>query len=133
MFRLLLVLLLTASGTASSAQAPNPFGDPVRTSTNHLTVEASISRLSAAPGDRLTVTLDIFNFANFINRDWGKVRQVGFGGVIPALNYDSKEAGSMVGAAGARPIFTWNPSYRFSNDQNVASNYRMQFSIRYSF
>ena len=59
MFRLLLVLLLTASGTASSAQAPNPFGDPVRTSTNHLTVEASISRLSAAPGDRLTVTLDV--------------------------------------------------------------------------
>ena len=59
MFRLLLALLLTASGPASSAQAPNPFGDPVRTSTNHLTVESSISRLSAAPGDRLTVTLDV--------------------------------------------------------------------------
>ena len=83
--------------------------------------------------ERLTVQLDIFNFANFINRDWGHVRSVGFGGVFPALQYDSKEAGSMVGPAGARPIFTWTPTYKFSNEQNVASNYRMQFSMRYSF
>jgi hypothetical protein len=63
MFRLLLALLVTASGTVSSAQvpapAPNPFGDAVRASTSHLTVESSISRPSAAPGDRLTVTLDV--------------------------------------------------------------------------
>ncbi|MGE3888646.1 MAG: protein-disulfide reductase DsbD domain-containing protein [Vicinamibacterales bacterium] len=59
MSRLLLALLVTAVGTAAFAQAPNPFGDAVRTSTSHLTVESSISRLSAAPGDRLTVTLDV--------------------------------------------------------------------------
>lgn len=91
------------------------------------------SVLNTASLERLTVQLDIFNFANFINRDWGQVRSVGFGGVFPPLNYASKEAGSMVGATGARARFTWNPTYQFSNSQNVASNYRMQLSIRYAF
>ncbi len=61
MSRLLHAVLVAALGTAASAQAPvpNPFGDAVRTSTSHLTVESSISRPSAAPGDRLTVTLDV--------------------------------------------------------------------------
>lgn len=83
--------------------------------------------------ERLTLQWDIFNVANFINKDWGKFRNVGFGGVMPQLNYNSKEAGSMVGAAGARARFTWNPNYNFSNENNVASNYRMQFSVRYAF
>jgi len=61
MSRLLLALIVTAAGTVASAQAPvpNPFGDAVRTSTSHLTVDSSISRPSAAPGDRLTLTLDV--------------------------------------------------------------------------
>lgn len=63
MCRLLLALLVTVSGTVSSAQAPapvpNPFGDAVRTRTSHVTVDSSISRLWAGPGDRLTVTLDV--------------------------------------------------------------------------
>jgi hypothetical protein len=63
MSRLLLALLVTASGTWSAPQTPtappNPFGDPVRTNTNHLTVESAISRTSAAPGARLTVTLEV--------------------------------------------------------------------------
>jgi len=105
----------------------------------NLTVRQSIGRLGLGSVlntnalERLTFQVDVFNLANFINRDWGKLRSVGFGGVIPPLNYVSKEAGSMVGPSGARPTFTWNPTYRFSNDQNVGSNYRMQFSMRYSF
>ncbi len=113
-------------------------GEPWRNTVN-FTVRQSIGRLGLGNVlntnalERLTFQMDIFNFANFINSDWGKVRNVGFGGVIPALNYVSKEAGSMVGPNGARPTFTWNPTYRFSNTQNVASNYRVQFSMRYSF
>jgi len=61
MLRAVPVLLVTAALALPSAQTPasNPFGDPVRASTPHLTVESSISRVSAAPGDRLTVTLDV--------------------------------------------------------------------------
>lgn len=105
----------------------------------NVSIRQSLGRLGLANAlntqafENLTVTLDIFNFANFINRDWGKVRSVGFGGVIPPLNYASKEAGSMVGPTGARARFTWSPTYQFANEQNVASNYRMQLSIRYSF
>ena len=44
----------------SPAGAPaNPFGEPARTSTPHLTVESSISQTTAAPGSRLTVTVDV--------------------------------------------------------------------------
>ena len=47
-----------------SAQLPgttpaNPFGDPARASTPHLTVESSISHPAASPGARLKVTLDV--------------------------------------------------------------------------
>jgi hypothetical protein len=38
---------------------PNPFGEGVRTSTNHLTVESRISRATATPGARLTLTLEV--------------------------------------------------------------------------
>jgi len=63
MKRAVLVLLLL-TGAASSAQTPagapaNPFGDPTRSTTPHLTVESSISQTSAAPGSRLTVSVDV--------------------------------------------------------------------------
>ncbi len=84
--------------------------------------------------ERLTMQFDIFNLANFINRDWGHFRNAGFGGIF-LLNYNSKEIGSMVGPTGvaARPRFTFNPSTVFTNSQNVASNYRLQLSMKYSF
>ena len=63
MKRAVLVLLLL-TGATSSAQTPagapaNPFGDPTRSTTPHLTVESSISQTSAAPGSRLTVSVDV--------------------------------------------------------------------------
>jgi hypothetical protein len=62
MLRVLACVLLAA--TVSTAQAPggtapNPFGDPTRASTPHLTVESSISRTTASPGTRMTVTLEV--------------------------------------------------------------------------
>ena len=63
MKRAVLVLLLLTGATSSAqtrAGAPaNPFGDPTRSSTPHLTVESSISQTSAAPGSHLTVTVDV--------------------------------------------------------------------------
>ena len=37
------------------------------------------------------------------------------------------------GGLGARPKFTYSPTFTFTNDQNVSSNYRMQMAVRYSF
>jgi hypothetical protein len=39
----------------------------------------------------------------------------------------------MVGAAGARPKFTFNPTQTFTTEQNASSNYRMQLAVRYTF
>lgn len=61
MMRAVLVcLLLTGAAAAAQTPAPtNPFGEPNRTSTPHLTVDSSISAATAAPGARLTVTVDV--------------------------------------------------------------------------
>ncbi len=89
--------------------------------------------------NRIQFQWDIFNVANFINRSWGSYPTSGFGS-INLLNYSSKENGSMItkdglgaGGLGARPRFTFAPTFNFTNDQNVSSNYRMQMAVRYSF
>jgi len=55
--------LVASAGLGLAAQvpsgAPNPFGEPDRTSTSHLTVEAQVSRTSVSPGSSVTVTLDV--------------------------------------------------------------------------
>lgn len=64
MSRLGLVVVVAVAGAAgAAAQRPpgpaNPFGEPERMSTSHLTVEARVSRTSVAPGTSLTVSLDV--------------------------------------------------------------------------
>jgi hypothetical protein len=63
MMRLVFACLWLAAATPVD-QVPtggpaNPFGEPARASTPHLTVESSISHTSASPGTRLRVTLDV--------------------------------------------------------------------------
>jgi hypothetical protein len=108
----------------------------------NLTLRQNLGRMGLANGlhapalDNLTVQLDIFNLANFLNKNWGQVGSASSNSAITGpLNYASKETGSMVGAAGvaARPRFTFNPTYTMFNRQNITSNYRMQFSVRYAF
>jgi len=108
----------------------------------NLTVRQNLGRIGFANGlhapalDNLTVQLDIFNLANFLNKNWGKVGSASSNSAITGpLNYSTKETGSMVGATGvaARPKFTFNPTYTMFNEQNITSNYRMQFSVRYAF
>ena len=50
------------------------------------------SVLNTSALNRLTLQLDVFNLANFINRDWGAIRTAGFaGGNILNLSYNSLE------------------------------------------
>ncbi len=113
-----------------------PFHHVINLSLRQSLGKMGLANLMHAPAlNNVTLQWDVFNLANLVNKDWGKYRSTGFGGVFPSLNYSTKETGSMVGATGAaaRPKFTWTPGYLFANDQNVASNYRMQFSMRYAF
>ncbi len=115
--------------------------EPMRHFVN-LTLRQNLGKLGLANAmhapalSNVTVSLDVFNLANLLNRDWGKVRSAGSNSaILGPLNYSTKETGSMVGAAGtaARPKFTFSPATTFVNDQNIASNYRMQLSVRYAF
>ena len=60
---MVLVCLFTAAATSSaqssSAGRPNPFGEPARTSTSHLTVESALSHTTVSPGSRVTITVDV--------------------------------------------------------------------------
>ena len=91
------------------------------------------SALHAEAINNITVQWDIFNLANLINKNWGAQDFVGSGTVDSPLVYSTKETGSMIGPTGARPKFTFNPSYFFASRQNFSSIYQMQMSVRYSF
>lgn len=58
-----MVLLVALWACPVAAQpdkpAPNPFGAPTRASTNHLTVESAVNRTSVAPGDKVSVSVDV--------------------------------------------------------------------------
>ena len=59
MLACVLLAAVTLPAQLPGAAPANPFGDPTRASTPHLTVESSISHPTAAPGTRLTVTLAV--------------------------------------------------------------------------
>jgi hypothetical protein len=54
-----LVAAATASAQTPGTAPPNPFGDPTRATTPHLTVESSVSHITAGPGTRLNVTVQV--------------------------------------------------------------------------
>lgn len=90
-------------------------------------------KLANSQLNNIQLQVDVFNFANLINRAWGIYPQQSQFGAVNLLSYSSKENGSMVGATGARPRFTYAPTFTYTNDNNINSNYRMQIAVRYSF
>lgn len=89
-----------------------------------------------ASGKRQTLqlTFDIFNFGNFLNKDWGKRYAVpnGDGTSVQLLNF--------VNYAGNTPRFRFNPEIEevedlLTKDDSglISSRWQMQFGIRYIF
>ncbi|MEZ5285423.1 MAG: hypothetical protein R2712_11580 [Vicinamibacterales bacterium] len=52
-------LTVAAAASAQSTRPPNPFGEPDRRTTNHLSLDAQVSRTSVAPGGSLTLRVDV--------------------------------------------------------------------------
>lgn len=98
-------------------------------------------------GQRLTVQLDIFNFANLVNKNWGRVKfpvQSTFNNQ-QLFNQSGRTAGSL---SESMPNFTLNSTVRtamvgsttaaptgpFAANANTASNnYQLQLTLRYTF
>ena len=75
----------------------------------------------------LQVTLDIFNFSNFVNNSWGRKFNVGSGGRVYPLT---------VRSGAPDPIYSWNDgsdNYRINEDNNIGSRWVGQLGIRYTF
>ena len=90
-------------------------------------------------GQNFTVQLDIFNFLNFLNKDWGQIE-------LPTLSPDFPQQSALIvrgrtpgPLSESQPIYELASSLRTSRDLfQVAPNrdtnfYRMQLTFRYAF
>jgi hypothetical protein len=89
-------------------------------------------------GQRLSLRLDIVNFLNFLNKDWGQIR-------LPSVNQNFPQQPIL--RQNSRTVGSLNQqyvNYTFENvpkasgafrkdQQNQANFYRMQLTLRYTF
>lgn len=93
--------------------------------------------LPTLSGQNLTLELGVFNFANLLNKEWGRAPAINnFGSSSQTL---LTQTGMQGGTAltsnnlGARPTFSFSPSTKRFDINNIESNYQIQMSVRYSF
>ena len=100
--------------------------------------------LSARRFQNLQVRLDIINFGNLLNRNWGQQAFSNQGstcGAICSATIALQHTGFVLPAGtpaggnspNAQGIFTFDPLFRPFDSENISSNYTMQLSLRYSF
>ena len=92
--------------------------------------------LPSLQGHDFILQLDIFNFLNLLDKNWGS-RDFGSTNSPSLLTRRSYVAGSCgtsitCGAGSAQPVFIYNSVNQF-NTQNTSSNYQLQLQVKYSF
>jgi hypothetical protein len=99
------------------------------------TVNVSVRQaLPAIGGQSFSVQLDVFNFLNLLNKDWGQqpLPPLG-GGSIPLLTHVGQTAGQLTGPSGSQGVFTFDPAMDKYDRRHVGSAYQMQLGMRYGF
>jgi outer membrane receptor for ferrienterochelin and colicin len=104
-------------------------------------VDVSIAQtLSPIRFQNIQLRLDVINFGNLLNRNWGAQAfsdQNSTCGQICSATVALTHTGYALPATGsasqAQGIFTFDPTFKAFNADNASSNYRMQLSLRYSF
>ncbi|MEX2110918.1 MAG: TonB-dependent receptor [Gemmatimonadaceae bacterium] len=76
----------------------------------------------------VTVQLDVFNFLNLLNDDWGLASSPGTSPIT--LLTSGAYTGTILNS---RPTYRFNPNYQAFFSENIRSNYQMQLQARYSF
>ena len=95
--------------------------------------------LAAFHQQNLSLRLDIINFGNLLNPKWGRQAFVSSGAgpyssATNLLTTTGYVTGAVVnGVNPVRGVYTFDSNSQRYNAQNVASNYSMQLSLRYSF
>ncbi|MDQ4079240.1 MAG: carboxypeptidase regulatory-like domain-containing protein [Gemmatimonadota bacterium] len=102
--------------------------------TNLLNVSVS-QALPVFRQQNVSVQLDVFNFLNLLNKDWGE--QTFLDPQVTLLDYRglTNPTGSLIEGAAtpAEPIFRYTVGQNRYNFSNIDSNYQIQLSLRYSF
>ncbi|MDB4891633.1 MAG: putative oar protein, partial [Gemmatimonadetes bacterium] len=107
-----------------------------------VTVAQSLGKIGGKAFENLQVRLDVINFGNLLNKNWGRQAFSDQGstcGAICSATVALVHTGNALptGATGNSPlaqgIYTFNTAYQTFNADNASSNYRMQLSMRYSF
>jgi hypothetical protein len=75
-------------------------------------------------GQNFLLQLDIFNFLNLLNQNWG-AQDLGSSNSPAILTRRSFN--------GAEGVYNFNPSFSQFSKQNVSSNYAMQLQLKYTF
>ncbi|MDB4880505.1 MAG: putative oar protein, partial [Gemmatimonadetes bacterium] len=81
-------------------------------------------------GQNFLVQLDIFNFLNLLNRNWG-AQDLGSSNSPTILTRQSFTPGTL--ANGAQGLYRFNPTFSQFNTQNASSNYSLQMQLKYTF
>ncbi len=93
-----------------------------------VTIEQQLPRIR---GEAVTLRVDIFNFANLLNKDWGQIRSATGNanlGLLQVQSMTSAEPATQV------PNVTFNPGVvRFPSLLNAGQFYQIQTSLRISF
>ena len=105
------------------------------------TVDIAIrQRLPTIRNQDVAVTLDIFNFGNFLNKNWGKFRSMPLSGnsnvpLVTHVGYNTPAGVATTNPVGAIPVVQFTPptggEYTIAN--SALNFWRTQLSVRYSF
>jgi hypothetical protein len=103
-----------------------------------VSVAQSLGNIAGPHLQNLQVRLDIINFGNLLNRNWGQQAfssQSSTCGQICSATVALVHQGNRLATATAptTPIVTFDQTYRAYSTEFVSSNYQMQLSLRYSF
>lgn len=80
----------------------------------------------------LTLQADVFNFLNMLNKHWGRQAYGGTQSPYDLLVFRGMQTAGTNFLNGT-PTFSFDPNYKKFTANNLASNYQIQFQIRYSF
>ena len=78
----------------------------------------------------ISLELQVFNFLNLLNNNWGQQRYVTYAGAQTLLGYRTLTGGNL---ATGTPVYTFDPNYKTWNADNLSSNYQLQFQLKYAF
>jgi hypothetical protein len=101
---------------------------------SHTVDVAFRQRFPTIRGQEIAVTLDIFNFGNLLNKNWGKIRTSPITGnsnvpLVTLVGYSTNDPTTAI------PIVTFNPPAggEYTVGNAVGNFWRTQLAVRYSF